>query len=220
MYRAFFVLSQGLATELNVREGHYQDILKRIAIVEAALGLVAEQYKDNPPHWKHTKFENVSDAVLCNEALAHNAWVRRVYNYWASEPTGPEILTPEMAQGFWHALSFIRVPVARWTTDYYQHQMERLFDVMVKGERDGITFDNGVLTPQQAAQIILLFSEFIDCRQVDLIVPAGYDFLTTTDGCEWCYIHGEHRLHESGCDEIETCQESECGFVLDREETQ
>lgn len=177
MYHAFFDFRAGLKQPLSVCEGHFQSLLNDIASVEQRLGLVREDQGDNVARWKSNSFDDISDDVLCDTAQKHNQWVRELYNYWASKPDGPETLSPEMAQQIWHALTFIRVPPRRWTADYYRHNMERLFDVMVTGERDGISFDVDTLTSEQAGQVVLLFSEFLDTHDIRLAVPDGLDFL-------------------------------------------
>ena len=210
MYHVFFILSMGLAETLNVKAGHHQAILNHVATVEQRLGLAR---KDEVARWMPTDFTDIDDEVLCYEAQKHNEWVREVYHYWGSKPEGPELLTPEMAAEFWHALSFIRVPPRRWTEDYYEDQMTRVFDVMVKGEQDGVYFDADPISPRQAGQVIYLFSEFLDTHRLDLVVPHDYDYLTRSEELQWCSMHERHLYSDDGCAEHPTCKETECYFV-------
>jgi hypothetical protein len=217
MYSVYFDFSTGLKSSLNVYEGHFQAILNHVAAVEKGLGLIREDREDNTARWKRNSFEHFSDEGLCMAAMEHNQWVRDLYSYWASKPTGPEVLTPEMASQIWHALTFIRVPPRRWTADYYRDNMERLFDVMVTGARDGITLDVAVLTPAQAAQVVLLFSEFLDTKDIRLTLPHGWDYLVDGEECQWC-SKKEINIHdEDGCPHSMQCDDSECLFVLDQE---
>lgn len=212
MYHVYFDFSTGLKAPINTHEGDFQSTLNYIARVEQRLGLVRDERGENTPRWVRSNFDGVSDDVLCDTAREHNEWVRTMYNYWASKPGGPEVITPEMADKIWHALTFIRVEPRRWTASYYRDNMERLFDVMVKGERDGISFDLDPLTVKQAEQVVVLFSEFLDTHDVRLAVPDGYDFLTIDENCQWCSIKAIHIYTDDGCESVAQCRE-DCLFV-------
>ncbi|HEA67728.1 MAG TPA: hypothetical protein ENI07_13020 [Desulfobacterales bacterium] len=56
-------------------------------------------------------------------------------------------------------------------------------------ESDGITFDEiPPLTPEQAGQVIVLFSEYLDTADIRLEVPRGHNRLASSDdgGYLWC----------------------------------
>jgi hypothetical protein len=66
--------------------------------------------------------------------------------------------------------------------------MEHLYEVMRGRESNGVTFDVKPLTEKQAAQVINLFSEFLDPDDLRLNVPDGRDYLASSadGGYEWC----------------------------------
>lgn len=192
-FHTFFDLASGLSGPLTVPKGTLAGIFQHVSEVESTFGLEAEQYRDNPPHWKTTKpTKAVSDQIYCNTASRHNTWVRQLYHSfgeWSKSPVdGGEELTPEDAQKFWHALTGIDVPPGRWTGDYYRERMEHLYEVMRGRASEGVTFDAKALTPKQAAAVIRIFDQFLDPADLRLEVPNGHDFLAASSdgGYEWC----------------------------------
>lgn len=207
-YFVWFDFSSGLKNPITVPTGWTEKTLNYVADLEEALGIEREQYKDNPPHWKHTTYQGIPDEVLCELAENHNDWVRRVYDdfsKWSkTPPTDGETLTPERATEFWPALTMIHIPPQRWSRDYYRQQIEHLFDVMTDGEHQGVTFDEKKLTPKQAGEVIHLFAEYFG-NDVELVIPAGYDFLMDAEECDWCEKCGKHITYDDN-----SCRRRKC----------
>lgn len=197
-FHVFFSMSTGLNEPIRCPKGTYKRCLERVAHVEKMLGLKRTKYRDNPIHWDHLanlkEMAKVPNDVLCREAEKHNTWVRWLYGQfeeWSKTPPqgdDTELLTPEMAAEFWHALEFIEVPLDRWTSDYYRARMEACYEVMRRGESDGVSFDAKPLTAKQADAVIRLFSQFLDAHDIRLAVPVGRDCLKSSDdgGYTWC----------------------------------
>lgn len=192
-YHVFFEFSVGLESPIHAPKGTLAKILAHVKEVEESLGFEVEQYKDNPKHWKSTTPpEGVSDKVFCKVAEEHNCFVRWLYdaisNWQESPPVDGETITPEDAVKFWHGLQIIDVPSHRWTSDYYRSRMEALYEVMRGRESEGVTFDEKPLTPRQAAQVINLFSVFLDPDDLRLDVPKDCDYLASSadGGYVWC----------------------------------
>jgi hypothetical protein len=205
-YKIFFMFSEGLSAPLNVPPGTHASIMHHVQHIESVLGLETEQYLDNPPNWKSTvPKEGVTDEVFCREAEEHNHWVQNLYTWfsdWSENPvSNGEIITPEDAQKFWHALTMITVPPRRWTEDYYRARMETLYEVMRGRTTEGISFDEKALTPKQAAAVIRLFEPYLDSHDLRLDVPKGCDYLaSSSDGgyvyCDKCGPVTEDHLRE------------------------
>lgn len=194
-YHVFFAFSSGLRKPLKAPKGTHAAILKHVQEVEATLNLKTTQYKDNPKHWDSVKlaWQDIDDDVLCKTVESHNDFVRRLYHdmaKWSESPVnGGEKITPAMAAEWWHGLEILSVPTSRWTRDYYRARMECLYEVMRGRETDGITWDSKVpLSPDQAANVIGLFAEFLDDHDLRLDVPRGHDYLASSydGGYEWC----------------------------------
>jgi len=70
-----------------------------------------------------------------------------------------------------------------------------------------VTFDEKPLTERQAAQVINLFSVFLDAHDCRLDVPKGYDYLASSynGGYIWCEkcgaVTGDHMANcrKRGC---------------------
>ena len=185
MQRLYFELSTGLKATITVPIGWLDKVLAHVEWVESTLQIEREQYLNNPPHWKCTRFDKIPNGILCDVAERHNQWVRNIHSTLASNhQEDGEILTPEQAAQFWPGLEMIDVPPERWTSGYYENRMQHLFEVMNGNEHEGISFDARKLTPKQAGAVILLFEEYLDKHDVRLSVPEGYDFLTSD--YEWC----------------------------------
>lgn len=192
-YSVFFDFSSGLNKSILVASDTLKKVLAQVQHIESALGYETTQYRDNPKRWKNTKAKDgVSDKVLCETAEQHNGFVRWLYhafNEWnENPPKKAETITPKDAEKFWHGLQIINVPPERWTGDYYRARMESLYEVMRGLEGEGVTFDEKALTPRQAAQVINLFSEYLDKEDLRLDVPLGHDYLASSSdgGYEWC----------------------------------
>jgi hypothetical protein len=210
-YKTFFTFAAGLNKTLKVPIGTKESIQNHIDWIESTLNIEREKYLENPAHWKYNDFLNIKDDILCDAAEKHNDWVRWIYDGladWSNkEPDICEEITNEDFQGFLPALSFIKVKSERWNGEYYTKRMEALYEVMRGRENEGISFDAKKLTEKQAAQVIILFSEFLDHEDRRLDVPKDCDYLASSydGGYEWCEKCGaityEHSLNcrKRGC---------------------
>ncbi len=191
-YKPYFTFSAGLKNSIKVPVGIKEQIRSHIQWIESTLGIEREKYLDNPEHWKFNNYSNIKDKVLCESAEKHNEWVRRVYDnleLWSKQQLDVfEEITNEDFQEFLPALQFIKVKPERWTGEYYTRRMEDLYEVMRGRETDGVSFDAKALTTKQAAQVIILFSEFLDTEDRQLDVPKGCDYLASSydGGYRWC----------------------------------
>lgn len=135
----------------------------------------------------------------------------------AKPPPAPnETLTVEDARSFWHALeSRIDVPAQRWTSDYYQERMEHLYEVMRGRPSEGVTFGTKALTPKQAAEVVVLFSEFLDDHDIRLDVPLGHDGLRSSadGGYVWC-----EKCGAITDDDVEACRKRKCPIRAERKD--
>ncbi|MFH0995783.1 MAG: hypothetical protein V1844_09845 [Pseudomonadota bacterium] len=218
-YKMFFEFSSGLTGPIQAPKGELQRILDHVKSVEESLGYETEQYKDNPKRWKSTKpSDGVTNKVFCEVAEDHNRFVMRLFDAasdWHEKPPADcETITPEDATKFWHGLRLIHVPPERWTGDYYRARMESLYDVMRGRESDGVTFNEKPLTPRQAAQVINLFSPFLDESDLRLDVPKGHDYLASScdGGYVWCEKCGAVTSEHA-----EMCQKRKCPVRIDEE---
>lgn len=193
----FFAFSKGLSQPLQAPKGTLSSIIAHVEEIEETLGLKRTQYRDNPVHWDtfdpawRAGFPDVDDKTLCEAVSEHNAWVRRLYEQfatWAENPVdGGETITPADAQTFWHALMLLTVRPERWTADYYRDRMEHFYEVMRGRPQEGVTFPGPKLSERQAAAVIWLF-DFLDPSDLRLDVPKGCDYLASSyDGeYDWC----------------------------------
>lgn len=158
-------------------------------------------------------FPSVTDEVLCDTAHRHNGFVERFYHdlgkwshatradrlkwkpgWRATSKKRTEVLTLKIGKAIWPGLARIEVPPSRWTADYYKWQMENLYSALRKREyekdsRQGMHFDaRKALTTEQAKDVIILISGWLDPADIRLDVPNGYDHLCRSDQGEydWC----------------------------------
>jgi hypothetical protein len=237
-YHVFFALSSGLKTPLKVPAGTLAAIIAHVAHIEEVMGIQRERYPDNPgvpERWKTFQSfgANLKDEEFCREAAAHNAWVINIYEnfgFWAKHPftigkghqdTGPnrcyptgtkaEVITPKQADQFWCALNRITVPPDRWDKDYYRARMEHLYEVLRGRPSEGVSLDEKPLTIRQAAQVINLFSEFLDPDELRLDVPNGHDRLKSSydGGYTWCEKCGPVDEDDFN-DCVDNCRKRKC----------
>jgi hypothetical protein len=199
-YKVFFSMSSGLSKPITVPKGTYKNITERVHKTEQALGYRVEQFGNNPKYWSDTTkpMDGVSDDTFCEVAEEHNLFVRCLYvdmtRWFETPPLDGEIITVEQATEFWYGLSIIHVPVSRWTPDYYRGRMEAIYMALRGfGEAqpilaEGMVFDSKPLTIRQAADVIILFSNYLDEGDLRLDVPLGCDSLKSSDdgGYYWC----------------------------------
>lgn len=195
-YHVFFSMSVGLKGPMLCPKGTLKRILDEVKATEEALGLGTTQYENNPPSWDRYKnresIAKVTDKVLCKTAMDHNAFVIYLYQQfgeWSkTPPVDGETITPEQAATFWHGLEMITVPPERWTREFYVSKMEHLYEVMRGQESQGVSFGERPLTSKQAAQVVNIFSEYLDKNDCRLDVPKGHDYLASSydGGYNWC----------------------------------
>lgn len=189
----FFGFTAGLAQTLTIEKGTKERLKKHVDDLERALKIVREKYKENNVSWAYSRYEDISDEVLCTWAKTHDWYIEWFYNHLSkcskNPPKDGEELTPEEFAYLLPALSTpIRVPTDRWSNDYYEAKMKIVYEVLRGRPTGGITFDNKKLTEKQAAQVIIIFSEWLDKGDIRLNVPKGRDELARYDqgGYEWC----------------------------------
>lgn len=122
------------------------------------------------------------------------------------KPVETEKMSQADAATFWHGLVEIKVPVERWSKDFYRDRMEHLYSVMRGAESEGVSFGEKALTPKQAAAVINIFS-FIDTNDLQLDVPRGHDYLASSydGGYDWCITHGAVHPDDGMC-----CSNKDC----------
>lgn len=178
------MFAQGLAKPMVVPLGTLAEAQGHVREVERRLGLVAEKYLDNPAHWRSTAPTiDVTDVALCKVALQHDEWIDSLWNsldeWHKNPPTGEtEVLTPEDAATFWHGTQAIEVPIDRWSREYYQKRMEEVYKIMRGRSVNGCCWQSKSLTPQQAAGVIWLFSEYLglDAHDVRMDAPWSWEW--------------------------------------------
>jgi hypothetical protein len=220
-YHTYFDLASGLAKPLQVPPGTQAWILSHIARVEAALKLTTVQHlKTSPKHWD-TAFEwpkaigSIDNKMLCDWVSKHNKWVRWIYErfaFWSNHPVKDgETITPKDAIKFWHGLRLLWIDPEHWSAYYYREQMEALYDAMRGRPTAGITFDPKALTVDQAAAVIVLFSEFLDTHDVRLDVPVGYDSLASSSEGEFAWSSTCGAIHENDLEQhARKCRKKKC----------
>jgi hypothetical protein len=205
------MFASGIPKSIRVPVGTKKDMFDHISNVETTLKIKREKYRNNPEHWITTDYADIDDKVLCETAERHN-WMVRWFYYklteWSEKPVkSREWLTIKDFEKILPALQLITVSPERWTSDYYRSRMNVMYEVMRGREEDGISFDEKPLTVKQAAQVINLFSEFLDVGDLRLDVPKGEDTLMSlSEGeYEWCekcgavtYEHAQ-ACRKSGC---------------------
>jgi hypothetical protein len=193
-FHVFFSFSSGLTKTLYAPKGAKAAIEEHVKWIEKTLNLEREQYLQNPVHWvSRNRFEGIPDDVLCAAVKTHNCWVRNRYqdfDEWSKNRPSKsrEAITINDAKKFWHAFEMLDVPVDRWNMDYYRDRMDHLYEVMRGRENQGVDFGEKDLTPRQAAQVINLFSTYLDHWDLRLDVPKDNDYLASSydGGYSWC----------------------------------
>lgn len=196
-FKVYFAFSSGLSKPVEVPKGTMTDTISTIEQTENVLGITREEYNGETRWHIYPVLEknaaNITDEQYCKTVLRHNDHVRRLYetmvnDSWKKWKRETEVITPEDALKFWFGLRILDVPVNRWTDCYYREQMESIYEAMRGREHNGMSFDEKPLTPQQAASVIRLFSQWMDRGDIRLDVPRGYDHLASScsDEYYWC----------------------------------
>lgn len=216
-YRTWFEFATGLSKAMTVPPGTKAALVAHVEDVERTLSIERTKFEDNPVHWdthfKKNLFSAVSDQVLCDTVEKHNRWVRRMYRQfaeWSEKPPTPgETLTPEDCAAFWFGFELLRVPVARWTREFYRARMNNVYDQLrgIESEEGG-SLDAPKLTPKQAAAVICVFSQYLDLHDLRLDVPHGHDYLASSydGGYDWCGTCAR-AMHP---DDVGSCRRRKC----------
>lgn len=124
------------------------------------------------------------------------------------KPVETEKLTPEGAATFWHGLTEIDVPPARWTRDYYVERMQHVYEVLRGVDSEGVAFDAKPLSSKQAAAVVRVIDRYLDKHDTRLDVPRGRDHLAASDdgGYDWCDTHGAVHWDDGMCCSKRTCE--------------
>jgi len=210
-YRVYFNMSTGLSKPITVPKGTLAKILERVHYTENELGYEVEESPGGSRYWRNTKpKEGVSDEVFCQVVSKHNSFVIALHEelerYSETPAVDGETITPEESQAFWYGLVTIAVPIERWTEDYYREQMEELYETM-RGRGEVVTFDSKPLTPRQAADVMNIFSQYLDKWDMRLDVPKGHDYLASSSdgGYYWCERCGAVTEEDAA-----NCQKRKC----------
>lgn len=199
-FHVFFSFSSGLAKTIYAPKGTKAAIAAHVEWIERTLHLEREQYLKNPVRWNyrdkttHQEFPGIPDDVLCVQRLRSttigSAGSTNGFEEWSETPAKKprEAITSNDAKKFWHAFELLDVPLSRWNMDYYRNRMDHLYDVMRGVESEGVSFVEKALTPKQAAQVINIFSTYIDGWDLRLDVPKDRDYLASSydGGYSWC----------------------------------
>lgn len=219
-YHTFFMCSAGLKNTMKVPVGTREEIQKHVERITKECGLEIEQYEDNPSHWRrYEPAESVDDKKASSLVRQHNGWVEWLHGrleVWSKNPPDKyEELTPEFASTIWYGLSKLRLPAQRWSAEYYQQEMQRLFDVMRGEDDDEVSWGTDPLTPRQAADVIHLFDTYLDKHDIRLELPrGGEDHLITSDEYDWCPEHGAIPIDDTEEDDEGNIICPECKEIL------
>lgn len=210
-YHVLFNMSTGLSSPITVPKGTLDKILAHVQDIEQTLGYETVQYKNDTKGWKTTDPKaGVSDETFCQVVEQHNAFIRQLYRDFGGFSEKPaidgELITPKQSTAFWHGLITIEVPLERWTEEYFRARMDDLYETM-RGRGEFVTFDSKPLTIRQAADVIGLFSAFIDKWDLRLDVPIPCDSLASSSdgGYIWC-----ERCGAVTEDHAEKCTKRKC----------
>jgi len=191
-YKVYFDMSTGLSKPVTVPKGTLAKILERVHFTENELGYEIEESPNGHRYWRDKKpKDGISDEVFCQVASKHNSFVIALYEelerYSEMPAVDGETLTIEQSEGYWYGLVTIHVPIEKWTEDYYRERMDELYETM-RGRGEAVTFDSKPLTPRQAADVMNIFSQYLDKWDLRLDVPKGHDYLASSNdgGYYWC----------------------------------
>lgn len=136
---------------------------------------------------------------------------------FTKKPNRAEKITSEEAAKFWHVFYTFEVPVDRWSIEYYRNRMDHIYETMRGNKSEGVTFEAKPLTTRQAANVILLFSEYLDKHDLRLDVPKDRDLLKSSydGGYSWCDKCGQAiDEDDDGCSKrgcpLKACHECNC----------
>lgn len=214
------MFAAGLAKPIKVPKGTKEQIASHFTEVESKLDMQTPG-GGGKWHWYNLRdaVSRADSELLCEVAADHNWFVRWLYDRlgeWSKKPVkGGETLTPNFMKRYWDGLTEIDVPAEKWTADYYRARMEHLYEVMRGRESEGVTFDEKPLTQRQAAQVINIFSTYLDVGDLRLDVPRGCDYLASSydGGYEWCEKCGAVLPEDADC-----CRKRNCPLRAERGE--
>lgn len=211
-FHVFFDLSVGIKEPVWIPNNSIRRVVSRIAKTEETLGIERELYADNLRwnYWPLFKKE-VTKQVLCRAVESHNRMVRWFHdvltNGSKTQKKGmEEELTLEVAESFWFALKQLHVPPEKWTSEYYQARMESVYEAMRGRVCEGVMFGSESLSIEQAKEVIVMFSSWLDTTDIRLDVIKGYDHLSPSEDYEWCGNCGSAVDYEDFNDEAGMCE--------------
>lgn len=193
-FKVFFDLSTGFKCDLYFRPGTFDRVHQTINSTERRLGIRREYYR-GVCRWKSRPLVNpqTSDTEYCDAVEEHNATVHWFYDACCKATTKPtetltEKITPKMAQNLFIGLRQLDVPPERWTREYYQARMDSIYETLRGRQSEGMSLNSDPLTIEQARDVIVLFSQYLDRYDIRLDVCRGEDTLTDSysDGYFWC----------------------------------
>ena len=213
-FAVLFEFSSGLNKPIRAPKGTLELWKNTVLKTERHLLLRRETWKGQE-RWVSTDVPaDVANNVYCETVEVHNKFVRWLYAHmhdWQENPRDDfETIQPEDVNGFWFdALTIFAVPPERWTGEYYRARMHAVYHTLRGRPTEDMTFDPAPLTVAQAKDVVSLFAQWLDCDDVNLDCPEGYDDLYSSEEYGWCPISGA--IHEN--DEEEhgvNCEDSEC----------
>lgn len=190
-YQTFFNFSDSLLQDLVVPTGTVKRV--RDHICKTAEALQIKPFDEQAWVWDNNTA--VNDEVLCAAVEEHNRFVMHFHDQlsaWAEKPMSEgETFTVSESKRLFKFLNTMRVPLERWSEEYFIEQMRVIYEVMRGRSENGITFDAKPLSPEQCDAVLTLFSEFMDKHDVRVAVLKGKDMIGSRyygewDWCEKC----------------------------------
>jgi hypothetical protein len=206
-YHTCFMFTSGIKDTMKVPVGTCEKIREHVERITEECSLKVKQFEDNSLYWeRYEPAECVDNDTASCLVRFHNNWVEwlhgRLETWSKNPPKKYEEMTPEFVETVWHGFFKLQLPFDRWSAEYYQEEMQRLFDVMRGEEDDGIIWNGDPLTPRQAAEVIHLFDTYLDKHDVRLELPQGWDdHLLNSDEYDWCPEHGAIPVEDTEYDE-------------------
>ena len=222
-FKTFFMFASGLDRTVRVPRGTVDNIRNHIDDTTRQCKLKIVKFGDNPPHWnQYEPAADIDNDTASHLVRGHNRWVELLYEklgrWTQSPPEEYEELTPEIANELWYGFSMLHLPVHRWSQEYFQEEMQELFDVMRGHDVGGIIWDEEPLAPKQAAAVIQLFESYLDNHDSRLELSHGHGMdgqLLNKDQYLWCPEDGAIPCHLADEDDEGCAICPECGKAFE-----
>lgn len=168
---------------------------------EDMLAMLGPEVDRNAPQWwLADRARDQHQEQMASAVREHNAFVRGLYKdlgEWSKKkPKGEtEEITVAQSEEFWGGLATLELPRELWTEDHFTAHMEHLFELLTKGESEGVNLDCKPFSIKQADALIRLFEDELDQWGFDLrfSVPLDehlkpYDRIAKSSdgGYDWC----------------------------------